>query len=403
MYTKLFAKILQSSVWLEDNGTRIVWITLLATMDETGFAAFSSVRNLAHTARVSLKAAQAAIARLEAPDPDSGDPDHDGRRIARVPGGWLVLNGPKYRALATADHVRARTRERVARWRARAPRSRGGDTSEPAGPLADDRRLVASTAGDHAESPGIATDQRSAGRDHQEEARRTGSAINGVWAETPAGSTTSRHHANSGHAQVTPRDAPSVTVTPGNAASVTARHGNAASASASVSVSVPDPSVPDRDRSDPIDQDRSPHATSPRARRGRRAPGPPSALFEEFWAVWPHKVAKQEALIAWQQAGFDEHLDGTILVRQRLLPAIRAQTVAYGWGQPDGQFAPHPATWLRGRRWEDEVPGNGAGRRGGRRLMGGRGATGPAPPDKLAAYAALHLKATEAADDESES
>ena len=65
MYNKLFTKILDSSIWLESHTTRIVWLTLLAAMDQDGFAQFASPANLAHRARVELPACLAAIERLE--------------------------------------------------------------------------------------------------------------------------------------------------------------------------------------------------------------------------------------------------------------------------------------------------------------------------------------------------
>ena len=37
-YTKLFNSILQSTIWREDDKTRIVWITLLAMADKNGIA-----------------------------------------------------------------------------------------------------------------------------------------------------------------------------------------------------------------------------------------------------------------------------------------------------------------------------------------------------------------------------
>jgi hypothetical protein len=117
MYNKLFASILDSSIWLENNPTRIVWFTLLAAMDEDGFARFASIRNLAGRARVSDDEAREAISILEAPDLDSSDPDNDGRRAERVPGGWMVLNAPKYRELATKLISREKTRQRVANFR----------------------------------------------------------------------------------------------------------------------------------------------------------------------------------------------------------------------------------------------------------------------------------------------
>ncbi len=119
MYNKIFSKILDSSVWLEPTPTRIVWFTFLAAMDETGFAQFASAANVAHRARVELPEAEAALACLEAPDPDSSDPEFEGRRVQRVPGGWMILNAEKYRDLVTRGGVREQTRKRVRSYRDR--------------------------------------------------------------------------------------------------------------------------------------------------------------------------------------------------------------------------------------------------------------------------------------------
>ena len=117
MYVKLFAQILDSLIRLESGDTRIVWITLLAAMDADGFARFAAVENLARRANVALEAAEIAVQTLEAPDPRSSDPDNEGRRIERVPGGWLILNAVKYRRSDPEINRRERTRERVAQWR----------------------------------------------------------------------------------------------------------------------------------------------------------------------------------------------------------------------------------------------------------------------------------------------
>ena len=120
MYNKLFTKILDSSIWLAPDPHRLVWITLIAAMDEHGNAMFASAGNLAARARVTRGQAEEAVASFEGPDPDSGDPDNDGRRIERFPGGWHVLNAHKYRALVTKSIIQAQTRARVARHRAKA-------------------------------------------------------------------------------------------------------------------------------------------------------------------------------------------------------------------------------------------------------------------------------------------
>lgn len=119
MYNKLFTKILDSSIWLESDTTRIVWLTCIAAMDQDGFVQFASVANLAHRANVPLEAATRAVEVLESPDSNSSDPDNEGRRLERVPGGWLVLNALKYRDLVTRIASREQVRKRVERHRAR--------------------------------------------------------------------------------------------------------------------------------------------------------------------------------------------------------------------------------------------------------------------------------------------
>jgi hypothetical protein len=117
MYNKIFSKILDSSIWLEPDQTRIVWITLLAAMDQDGFAQFAGVPNLARRANVSTKAAQKAVDALEGPDDISSDPANDGRRIERVPGGWIVLNAEKYKTLVTRLVQREQAAARVKKHR----------------------------------------------------------------------------------------------------------------------------------------------------------------------------------------------------------------------------------------------------------------------------------------------
>ena len=117
MYNKIFTKILDSSVWLEPTPIRIVWITLLAAMDEDGFCSFAAVGNVAGRARVTIEEARNALEILASPDPESSDPDNEGRRIERVSGGWIVLNATKYRELVSRANAQEKTRERVRRFR----------------------------------------------------------------------------------------------------------------------------------------------------------------------------------------------------------------------------------------------------------------------------------------------
>ncbi len=119
MYNKLFSKIVDSSIWLEPTPTRIVWLMFIAVMNEDGFVQFASVANVAYRARITEEEADQAMKILEGPDPNSADDENDGRRIEKVPGGWMILNAHKYRDLVTREMVREQTRIRVARKRAK--------------------------------------------------------------------------------------------------------------------------------------------------------------------------------------------------------------------------------------------------------------------------------------------
>jgi len=119
MYNKLFTKILDSSIWLESPATKVVWFTFLAAMNQDGMAYFASVVNLANRAGVSVDEATLAVKIFESPDVYSSDRDNEGRRIERVPGGWIVLNAPKYRAIVTANECRRLGAERARRYRER--------------------------------------------------------------------------------------------------------------------------------------------------------------------------------------------------------------------------------------------------------------------------------------------
>ncbi len=119
MYNKLFSSILDSSIWVTPSSTKIVWITLLASMDEDGYAHYSTVQNLANRACVSVTEAQAAIDCFMSPDPQSGDPAHDGRRVERIPGGFIILNATKYRDMYNRERNKELNRMRVAKFRAK--------------------------------------------------------------------------------------------------------------------------------------------------------------------------------------------------------------------------------------------------------------------------------------------
>lgn len=87
---------------------------------------------------------------------------------------------------------------------------------------------------------------------------------------------------------------------------------------------------------------------SKKANNGKREKGKDTlAGFPEFYAAYPRKKAPDDARKAWAKINVADH--GLIM------QALEAHKKSYEWTKDNGQFIPYPATWLRGRRWEDEV------------------------------------------------
>jgi hypothetical protein len=120
-FTKLWSETVTSSIWNEDDKTRIVWITMLAIVGPDGVVR-ASIGGLTHIARVSRDACEQAIAIFEAPDPDSRCMDNEGRRVRRVDGGFLILNYAKYREARSSDERSAYMSEYMREYRRKHPR-----------------------------------------------------------------------------------------------------------------------------------------------------------------------------------------------------------------------------------------------------------------------------------------
>lgn len=117
-YTKLFNRILESTVWREDDKTRILWITMLAMADQHGVVE-STIPGLADRARISLEDCEKALERFQQPDKYSWSKEKEGRRIELVEGGWFLVNHRKYRDLLSKEDRMEKTRLRVQAWRER--------------------------------------------------------------------------------------------------------------------------------------------------------------------------------------------------------------------------------------------------------------------------------------------
>lgn len=70
--------------------------------------------------------------------------------------------------------------------------------------------------------------------------------------------------------------------------------------------------------------------------------------FNEFWSAYPRKEAKTDAIKAWNKLAPDT------LLQAQILKAIQLQCESPQWQEGGGKYIPYPATWLNGRRWEDE-------------------------------------------------
>jgi len=117
-YTKLFNSIITSTIWTEDDKTRLVWITMLAICDQHGEVQ-ASIPGLARLSGVSIADTENAIGKLLAPDKHSRTPDNEGRRIVAIDGGWELLNHAKYRRMASLEDRKEATAKRVRRHRTR--------------------------------------------------------------------------------------------------------------------------------------------------------------------------------------------------------------------------------------------------------------------------------------------
>ena len=118
-YTKLFQDIVTSTIWVECNDCRVLWITILALKDETNVCR-ATVPALAKMCNITIQECEDYLVKFQEPDEYSRSREFEGRRIERVDGGWLVLNGQKYRDMMRGEERRDYVREQVRKHRQRA-------------------------------------------------------------------------------------------------------------------------------------------------------------------------------------------------------------------------------------------------------------------------------------------
>ena len=73
------------------------------------------------------------------------------------------------------------------------------------------------------------------------------------------------------------------------------------------------------------------------------------ATFTDFWAAYPRKQARESAWKSWAKLRPEGDLLRTILL------ALERQKRTADWIKEGGRYVPLAATWLNGKRWEDDV------------------------------------------------
>ena len=70
--------------------------------------------------------------------------------------------------------------------------------------------------------------------------------------------------------------------------------------------------------------------------------------FDEFWNLYPKKVGKKYALNEWLK------IKDPIETLSKIKSALFWQTKSFDWTKENGQYIPHPSTYLNQGRWMDE-------------------------------------------------
>lgn len=115
-YTKLWSQILESTIWQEPNDMLVLWIAILALKDKDHLV-LASIPGLAQRAKISNELCEQYMEKLQQPDHYSQNQANEGRRLQKVPGGWLVLNGAYYQEFMRAEQRKEAVANAMKRYR----------------------------------------------------------------------------------------------------------------------------------------------------------------------------------------------------------------------------------------------------------------------------------------------
>lgn len=116
-YSPLWSQVVDSSLWCEPDHVVKVFLTMVAKKDMDEIVRGSAF-NIAQWSKKTEEETLDALKVLSSPDTRRLEPQpFEGRRIEKVPEGWLILNGAYYRKLMAEAGRREYKRKKQAEYR----------------------------------------------------------------------------------------------------------------------------------------------------------------------------------------------------------------------------------------------------------------------------------------------
>lgn len=69
--------------------------------------------------------------------------------------------------------------------------------------------------------------------------------------------------------------------------------------------------------------------------------------FTKFWNAYPNKKSKKKARVTWSRISIKNHT--------KIFESLKNHKNSIQWKKKNGEFIPHPTTWLNGERWDDDI------------------------------------------------
>jgi len=110
---------------------------------------------------------------------------------------------------------------------------------------------------------------------------------------------------------------------------------------------------PSRSKANTVDASRDNAEADAEPEKTPKAPkGAEPVGFADFWSIYPRKESKPNAIKAWVRLSPSDD------TQAQILKDVAKRKASEAWVKDNGQYIPHPATYLNQKRWEDlfELP-----------------------------------------------